>query len=109
MYKKAIIILGKHQYLVFPNKFIYVYNLKIKKKEEFKIKKILLVINNKNKFFLGNPFLNNFIINSVIIENLKNDKLIIFKKKRRKGYKKKKGYRQNITKLKILSIKKYGT
>ncbi|WGH25693.1 MAG: 50S ribosomal protein L21 [Candidatus Shikimatogenerans bostrichidophilus] len=115
MYKEAIIKLGNHQYLVSPNKFIYIYRLNHEKNKEIIFKEnILLIIDNNNNIIIGKPLINNFIINAIIINNIKDNKIIIFKKKRRKGYNIKKGHRQQITKLKIISIKKiknkkYGT
>ena len=45
------------------------------------------------------------MVNASIIEHLKGDKVIVFKKKRRKGYKVKNGHRQYLTKIKIEDIK----
>ncbi|BDT61552.1 MAG: hypothetical protein RDO_0800 [Flavobacteriales endosymbiont of Rhyzopertha dominica] len=110
-YKEAIIKFGNHQYLIFPKKFIYINKLKkynINDIIYFK-KNILLVKDINNKIYIGNPKIKNFIIKAIIINNIKDNKIIIFKKKRRKGYKIKKGHRQYLTKLKIIKIKKYGT
>jgi len=45
------------------------------------------------------------MVNASIIEHLKGDKVIVFKKKRRKGFKVKNGHRQYLTKIKIEDIK----
>ncbi|MEL6143648.1 MAG: 50S ribosomal protein L21 [Bacteroidota bacterium] len=45
------------------------------------------------------------IVGATVLEHVKGDKVIVFKKKRRKGYKVKRGHRQQFTKLKIDSIK----
>jgi len=47
----------------------------------------------------------NASVSATVVEHLKGDKVIVFKKKRRKGYRKKNGHRQYLTKLKIDSIK----
>ncbi|MDH3005081.1 MAG: 50S ribosomal protein L21 [Candidatus Shikimatogenerans sp. JK-2022] len=106
MYKKAIILLDNNQYLVYPNKYIYVNKLKININTKIYINKILLIINNFNKMLIGNPYIKNFIVKTIVLDHIKNDKIVIFKKKRRKGYKRKRGHRQTITKLKIISIQK---
>ncbi|WGH26589.1 MAG: 50S ribosomal protein L21 [Candidatus Shikimatogenerans bostrichidophilus] len=108
---KAIIKFGNHQYLIYPNKFIYLNklnNIEKKKKIIFK-NNILLLIDDNNNIFIGKPIIKNYLVKAEIIKNIKNKKIIIFKKKKRKGYKIKKGYRHQLTKLKIINIKKNGT
>jgi large subunit ribosomal protein L21 len=53
---------------------------------------------------VGTPVLSNAKVNATVIGNQKGDKVIVFKKKRRKGYQKKNGHRQSFTKIKIDSI-----
>ncbi|MGX7591252.1 50S ribosomal protein L21 [Candidatus Karelsulcia muelleri] len=67
------------------------------------LKKILL-FSNKENMKLGTPYLKNIYILAKVISHYKETKKIVFKKKRRKGYKLKKGHRQNMTKIKIISI-----
>ncbi|WGH25148.1 MAG: 50S ribosomal protein L21 [Candidatus Shikimatogenerans bostrichidophilus] len=109
MYKKAIVLLKNNQYLVYPKKYIYVNKLNLNINTKLNIKKILLIVNKFNNVLIGNPYLKQFIVKTIIVNHLKNKKIIIFKKKKRKGYKIKRGHRQQITKLKIISIKKNGT
>ncbi|WGH28083.1 MAG: 50S ribosomal protein L21 [Candidatus Shikimatogenerans bostrichidophilus] len=107
MYKEAIIKLGNHQYLIKENKYIYINKIKIKENEKFVINNnILLIIKKNNKVLIGKPYINNFIIKFLVLKHLKDKKKIIFKKKRRKGYKKKMGYKQKLTKIKLIYIKK---
>ncbi|WGH24966.1 MAG: 50S ribosomal protein L21 [Candidatus Shikimatogenerans bostrichidophilus] len=111
MIKKAIILLNNNQYLLYNKKITYINKIKnIKNKSKLYIDKILLVYYNNNVVKIGNPFLKNYLIKILILNNIKNKKKIIFKKKKRKGYTKKKGHREILTKIKILYIKKkYGT
>lgn len=109
MYKKAVILIKNKQYLVVPNKYSYIDKLKYKKNKIIKIKKILFLLEKNNKVIIGSPYLKNYNIKILIVDHLKNDKVIVFKKKRRKGYKVKRGYRHNLTKIKILSINRNGT
>ncbi|WOX79237.1 50S ribosomal protein L21 [Candidatus Shikimatogenerans bostrichidophilus] len=103
---EAVIKIGNIQYLIFPNKFFYLNKLKYKINKIIKFKKNILLIKDKNnKIFIGKPYIKNFIIKAIVINHIKSNKIIIFKKKKRKGYKKKIGHRQILTKLKIINIK----
>lgn len=53
---------------------------------------------------LGSPFVEGAKVEAEIIEHFRGPKLIAFKMKRRKGYRKRKGHRQELTKVRILSI-----
>ena len=53
---------------------------------------------------IGAPGIEGVSVNATILEHLKGEKVIVFKKKRRKGYKKKNGHRQYLTKLRIDDI-----
>jgi large subunit ribosomal protein L21 len=101
----AIIKIGNNQYKIFPKQSIYVPFLKKQIGKKIFLKKILLFKDKKN-IFIGNPFLKKIKIKIKILDYLKGKKFFSFKKKRRKGFKKKKGYRENFTKIKILYIKK---
>ncbi|MDH3004545.1 MAG: 50S ribosomal protein L21 [Candidatus Shikimatogenerans sp. JK-2022] len=105
MFKKAIVLINNNQYLIYNNEYTYINKLKYNKDTIFYIDKILLIVDNLNKMKIGNPFLKSFIIKALVIDHIKNNKIIIFKKKKRKGYNIKKGYRQILTKIKILDIK----
>ncbi|MDH3003826.1 MAG: 50S ribosomal protein L21 [Candidatus Shikimatogenerans sp. JK-2022] len=106
MFNEAIIKFGNHQYLIKKNKFIYINKINIKVNITFKIKKNILLIKNKNKILIGKPYIKNYFIKFLVLKHIKDDKIIIFKKKKRKGYKKKIGYRSKLSKIKLLYIKK---
>ncbi|HNK90478.1 MAG TPA: 50S ribosomal protein L21, partial [Chitinophagales bacterium] len=53
---------------------------------------------------VGTPKVDGVVVSATIVEQLKDDKVIVFKKKRRKGFKVKNGFRQSLTKIKIDSI-----
>lgn len=104
----TISIIKGFQYILYLNKFIYIpFIKKYKINDIFYIKKNLFYKNNK-KIKIGYPYIKNIIVISKVLNHLKGNKKIICKKKRRKGYFKKNGYRSKLTKIKILSIK-YGT
>ena len=53
---------------------------------------------------IGNPVIEKAVVSASILEHFKGEKVIVFKKKRRKGYKVKNGHRQYLTKIKIEDI-----
>ena len=64
---------------------------------------VLFIDDGKNKK-VGQPYINSFSINAKIVSHEKDKKIIVFKKKRRKGYQKKNGHRQNYTLIQVDSI-----
>ncbi|MCF8266026.1 MAG: 50S ribosomal protein L21, partial [Melioribacteraceae bacterium] len=56
------------------------------------------------KTTIGSPSVDGAKVEAKVLEHLKDDKVIVFKKKRRKGYKKKNGHRQFLTKVEITKI-----
>ena len=56
-------------------------------------------------FKIGTPLLAGAIVSAKILENRKGDKVIVFKKKKRKGYERKQGHRQELSVIKIEAIK----
>lgn len=68
------------------------------------VKEVLLVSDGK-KTTVGAPFVKGAEVKATVVEHAKDDKILVFKKKRRKGYKKTIGHRQALTQIKIESIK----
>jgi len=64
----------------------------------------VLMIHSEGNIEVGRPVIENAKVTAEIIDHGKDKKVIIFKKKRRKGYEKKQGHRQNFTKIKIKEI-----
>jgi len=64
----------------------------------------VLLLNNNGAIQVGAPVVAGAKVKATVISHLKGDKVIVFKKKRRKGYRKKNGHRQSFTKIKIDSI-----
>ena len=73
--------------------------------EKIQIEKILYTDDSKKKEF-GKPYLTNFSISGKILSHGKDEKVVVFKMKRRKGYQVKNGHRQNFTMVKIEKFKK---
>ena len=95
-------ILGQ-QFKVFEKSDIFVHRLNQKEGSTVNFDKIYLFYDGK-KTFIGSPLVNNISVKAKILKHLKGDKVIVFKKKRRKGYKVKNGHRQSLTQISIQSI-----
>ena len=100
----AIIKTGGKQYKIQEKDIIFVEKLKNKKGDKIDIKDVLLLSNDEKNIKIGSPFIKGISVKAEVLEQKKNKKVIVFKKKRRKNYKRKNGHRQNITVLKILKI-----
>jgi len=70
---------------------------------EIELAKVLLV-NTDDDTFIGTPTVKNAKVVVEVVDHFKDKKVIVFKKKRRKGYEKKQGHRQNYTQIKIKDI-----
>lgn len=96
----AIVKIGGHQYKVEEDQTIYVNRLATED-EDITLEDVLLVKDASGNVQIGTPFVDGAKITAKVIGDLKSDKVIVFKKKRRKGYRVKNGHRQPITQLKI--------
>jgi large subunit ribosomal protein L21 len=63
------------------------------------------LVDNDGKVSIGAPVISGAKVSAKVIDHLKGDKVIVFKKKRRKGYQKSNGHRQQFTKIQIENIK----
>lgn len=99
----ALVEIGGHQFKVSTNQEIFVYKLDGNAGDKVTFDKVLLVSNEGNTT-VGTPTVSGTTVSATIVEQLKDDKVLVFKKKRRKGYKVKNGFRQSLTKIKIDSI-----
>ena len=95
-------ILGK-QFKVTENTKYYVPRLKDEIDSEVTFDSVLVLGDNK-KVKIGAPAVKGAKVTAKVLEHLKDDKVIVFKKKRRKGYKKKQGHRQQLTRIEITKI-----
>jgi large subunit ribosomal protein L21 len=99
----AIVNISGQQMKVEPGKFVYVNRLAQGEGTELVLDSVLLVENN-GAVQVGQPFVNGATVQARVLEHLKDDKVIVFKKKKRKGYRVKRGHRQSLTKVQIESI-----
>lgn len=99
----AIVEIAGKQYKVQEGSILNVDKLNIEGNEVI-FDRILLVVT-ENEIKVGKPTVENVKIKAQILDKeVKGKKIIVFKWKRRKGYRRKKGHRQKYTKIKILSI-----
>lgn len=99
----AIIATGGKQYKVAENEIINVEKLLGSEGDKISFEKILM-IGGDGDIKVGRPYLEGVKVEGEIVEQGKADKVLVFKKKRRKGYKKAYGHRQCFTAVKILNI-----
>ncbi len=100
----AIVDIAGKQFKVEKEKFYYAPSLEGKDGDKVEFDKVLLLDDN-GKVKVGAPLIKGSKVTAKILEHVKDDKVIVFKKKRRKGYKVKNGHRQKLTKILIEDIK----
>jgi large subunit ribosomal protein L21 len=99
----AIVTIAGQQFKVSEGQEIFVHQLEAKEGDAIKFDSVNMVINGASTK-VGKPMVSGASISATVLGNAKGDKVIIFKKKRRKGYVKKNGHRQSFTKIKIDKI-----
>ena len=99
----AIVEINGQQFKVAPNQEIFVHKLDGNAGDNVNFEKVFLIDNN-GAVQVGTPTVDGAKVSATIVDHLKGDKVIIFKKKRRKGYKVKRGFRQSFTKIRIEGI-----
>jgi large subunit ribosomal protein L21 len=99
----AIVTIAGQQMKVSENDSVIVHRLNAKEGDKVEFDQVLMV-ENGGKTNVGLPLLGNAKVSATVIGHLKGDKVIVFKKKRRKGYQKSNGHRQQFTKIQINGI-----
>jgi len=99
----AIVQIAGQQFKVEEGQEIYVHRLDANKEDSVSFDEVML-LDKEGAITLGTPYIGAAKVNATVLDHLKGDKVIVFKKKRRKGYKKKNGHRQSFTRIKIDSI-----
>ena len=98
----AIVEIAGLQYKVEQDQKLFVNRLKGDKGGKVSFDKVLLTVN--GAITVGAPAVNGITVEAEILDHVKADKVIVFKKKRRKGYKVKNGHRQSLTQIVITGI-----
>lgn len=96
--------MGGRQFKVEVGQEIFVNRLPAAKDETVEFNKVLL-IDNDGSIKVGSPYIDGAMVKATVLDDsCKGKKVIVFKKKRRKGYQKKNGHRQYLSLIKIESI-----
>ena len=104
----AIVEIAGQQFKVSKDLKVYVHRLANEEGSKVSFDKVLLLDDNGN-VTLGAPAIEGASVEAKVLQHLKGDKVIVFKKKRRKGYKKRNGHRQYLTQILIEGISATGT
>ncbi len=99
----AIVEMAGQQFKVAKDQKVYVHRLQEEEGSKVSFDNVLLLEDGDN-ITIGAPAIDGAAVEAKVVKHLKGDKVIVFKKKRRKGYKKKNGHRQYLTELVIESI-----
>lgn len=103
----AIVEMAGQQFKVEKDQQVFVHRLDSKEGSKVTFDNVLL-IDNGGKVNVGAPAVKGATVVATVLEHIKGDKVIVFKKKRRKGYKVKNGHRQYLTSIKIEAINEKG-
>ena len=96
----AIVEIAGLQYKVEKDQQIYVHRLQGSEGDKLSFDRVMLTDDNGN-VTVGAPVIEGVAVNATILKHLKGDKVLVFKKKRRKGYQKLNGHRQSLTQISI--------
>ncbi|MCK9627035.1 MAG: 50S ribosomal protein L21 [Bacteroidales bacterium] len=99
----AIVDIAGQQFKVEKDNKIFVNRLKAEQGASLSFDKVLL-IDEDGKIKIGSPYVEGASVKAKVLEHLKGDKVIVFKKIRRKGFDKKNGHRQYLTQILIEEI-----
>jgi len=99
----AIVEIAGQQFKVEEGKKLFVHRLDVAVGENVEFEKVLLV-DKDGVISVGEPVVEGTVVGATVLSHARGDKVIIFKKKRRKGYQKRSGHRQDFTEVEIFSI-----
>lgn len=99
----AVVKTGGKQYRVEPSSVIRVEKLLVNEGDKVSLDQVLM-LSDGNKVTVGAPLVEGAVVHATVMKQMRDRKVIIFKKKRRHNYRRKKGHRQHLTVLKIEQI-----
>ena len=99
----AVVEISGKQFKVAKDSTLYVHRLDAKEGSKVSFENVLL-LDNGSKVVVGTPTVKGASVEAKVVKHLKDDKVIVFKKKRRKGYKVKNGHRQALTEIVIEKV-----
>lgn len=102
----AVVKTGGRQYKVEKDSVIRVEKIEGDLGSKIELDQVLMLGEASKASFIGTPMVQGAKITAEITSQFRDDKIIVFKKKRRQNYRRKNGHRQSLTELKILKIEK---
>ena len=99
----AIVEIAGQQFKIEQGRKVYVHRLKAEEGSQVKFDRVMLVEDSGN-VKVGTPTIKGAEVTATVLNHLKGEKVLVFKKKRRKGYQKMNGHRQYLTSIQINSI-----
>jgi len=99
----AVVEISGQQFKVQKDQKLLVNKLDKKEGSKISFENVLLIDNGK-EFSLGTPTIDGYSVEAKIIKHLRGEKVVVFKKKRRKGYRVKNGHKQHLSEILIESI-----
>jgi len=106
----AIVDIKDKQFKVREDDTLYVpYHSDAEADQDLTLDRVLLVSDEDGDVTLGSPTVEDATVEARVLDHVKGDKVIVFKKKRRKRYRKKRGHRQQYTQIQIESLDVNGT
>jgi len=99
----AVVDVAGQQLKVSPSERVFVPSLPGEVGSTVKFDRVLL-LSNESGVKIGNPFVKSASVQAKVLAHVKDDKVIVFKKKKRKGYRVRRGHRQHYTEVEITGI-----
>ncbi|MDX1671749.1 MAG: 50S ribosomal protein L21 [Balneolaceae bacterium] len=100
----AVVQIGGHQYRVAEGDVIFVDKQSDEADQKLTFDRVLLISDGNGGVTIGKPVIEGAAVEAKLLENVKADKVMVFKKKRRKGYRVKRGHRQPMSRIEIEKI-----
>ena len=99
----ALVDIAGQQFKVEQGRKVFVHRLQAEEGASIQFEKVLLK-DNDGTVVVGAPYVDGASVSATVLKHLKGEKVLVFKKKRRKGYQKCNGHRQYLTQIQIDSI-----
>lgn len=90
---------GVHQYRVEPGQFLRMEKIKLSVGKNWKSEKVLVFQSATGELIIGNPYVKKAVVQGRVVRHGKSKKIFVFKKNRRKGYRRTQGHRQEFTEI----------
>lgn len=100
----AIIETGGKQYKVSPGDILTVEKLDVNEGEEVVFDKVLMLKSQEGESVIGTPYLENIKVRGIVLEQFRDKKILVFKYRPKKHYRKRRGHRQYLSRVKIEEV-----